>query len=133
MTETEKLKSKFTYGLGSTRFIEIFLILEAAGLQPLGKSNTGTLLYQCKTSSGVVLDVFAFRIGPALISFPKSYWTTRKTKLSEYLLGFSISDKPATEGFVSTSQYSAGQIKITRNTIEQILVICREVCSSLPP
>lgn len=131
MTETDKLKNKFTNGLGSVRFIEIFSILEASDLQPLGKSNTDTLLYQYKTSSGEVLDIFAFRFGPAILSFPKSYWLSHKTKLSGYLSVFLESDKPTLEGFVSTSQYSAGQIKITRNTINQILAICREVSSNL--
>jgi gentisate 1,2-dioxygenase len=131
MTETDTLKNKFTNGLGSARFIEAFSILEASGLRPLGKSNTRTLLYQYRDSSGVVFDIFAFRLGPALISFPESYWLKHKAKLSEYLSLFSYSDKPILEGFISTSQYSAGQIKMTRNTIDQILAICREVSSNL--
>ncbi|QBG36710.1 hypothetical protein [Litorilituus sediminis] len=131
MTETDKLKDKFTNGLSSQRFIEIFSTIEESGLQALGKSNTTTLLYQYRDPSGEVLDIFAFRLGPALISFPRSYWLKHKAKLNGYLAQFSEFDKPALEGFISTSQYSAGQVKITRNTIEQILAICTEVCHTL--
>ena len=132
MTETEKMVEKFVRGLGGRRYQEIFRILEENGLRPLGKSNTETLLFQFRSQSGEIHDVFAFRMGPPpVISFPKSYWLSHAHGLSEYLAKFSFTEKPATTGAVSDSQYSAGQIEITRSTQERIAEVCSRVCASL--
>ena len=129
MTATERLRSKFTEGFGGHRFIRIFHIIEAAGYTPLGKSNTKTLLYQRTDPLLGKLDIFAFRLGPALISFPKSYWLKHKGELNTHLALFTYFEKLEVKGPVSTSQYSAGQVKITRNTIDRVLSVCSEVCS----
>lgn len=131
MTETEKMVNEFTVGLGGSRNQQIFKIMEANNLRPLGKSNTGTLLYQYYDKNDSMHDIFAFRKNPPVISFPKSYWLKHKMELSEHLGNFKDSEKPELKGPVSTSQYSAGQIEITRNTYERLLEVCTIVCNRL--
>ena len=130
MNETEKMVAKFVGGLGSKRYKEIFSILESHGLKPLGKSNTETLLFQFKDENSDLLDIFAFRMSqPPVISFPKSYWLPRNNELSKYLGNFTYSERPKTEGPVSESQYSAGQIELSRATQERVVAMCKEICS----
>jgi hypothetical protein len=130
MTATDDMVLKFTKGLGSARYCEIFEILESNGLRPLGKSNTETLLFQYREESGETLDVFAFRRGPPpVISFPQSYWLSHSAVLNEIMDNFSYSERPATTGPVSDSQYSAGQIEIGRGTQERVVDVCRTVCA----
>lgn len=131
MTETEKMVNEFTNGLGGSRNQKIFNILEKNNLRALGKSNTGTLLFQYLGESGSKHDVFAFRLNPPIISFPQSYWLERKVELKEHLEKFKYSEKPELAGPVSTSQYSSGQIEITRNTYERVVDICNFVCNRL--
>ena len=131
MTETEKMVSNFTTGLGGSRNRKIFNILEENNLHALGKSNTGTLLYQYSDGNGTFHDIFAFRQNPPVFSFPQSYWLKRSVELNEHLGNFKNSEKPELKGPVSTSQYSAGQIEITRNTYERLIDICNLVCKKL--
>lgn len=122
MTVTEKTVEKFVSGLGGKRYLEIFEVLESSGLQPLGKPNTETLLYQLRRGDSEKLDIFAFRLGPPpVISFPKSYWLGRSSELSGLFDNFLFAEKPTTTGAVSDSQYSAGQVEINRSTLERIV------------
>jgi hypothetical protein len=96
MTETEKMMYKFVSGFGGQRYREIFEVLESSNLRPLGKSNSETLLFQLRGAHSEMQDIFAFRLGPPpVISFPKSYWLSRASELSEHLSYFSFSEKPA--------------------------------------
>ncbi|MEL0169440.1 MAG: hypothetical protein VW877_15055 [Pseudomonadaceae bacterium] len=132
MTETEKMVEKFVSGFGGQRYREIFEVLASNNLRPLGKPNTETLLFQFRGPDSEVLDVFAFRLGPPpVISFPKSYWLVRSSELSAHLSNFSYSEKPVITGPVSDSQYSAGQVEITRSTHERIIEVCNRVCAFL--
>jgi hypothetical protein len=129
MNETEKMVAKYLNGLGSKRYSEIFAILESHGLKPLGKSNTGTLLFQFKDESSGLLDIFAFRLSqPPVISFPQSYWLPRGSELSALLANFTYAERPPIKGHVSESQYSAGQVELSRSTHERVLEMCIEVC-----
>lgn len=130
MNETEKMVAKFVGGLGSKRYTEIFSVLESYGLKPLGKSNTETLLFQFKDEKSVAHDIFAFRLSqPPVISFPQSYWLSRSDEMSSHLAKFTYSERPKTEGPVSESQYSAGQIELSRATQERVVAMCKTVCS----
>lgn len=132
MTETEKMVGKFVSGFSGQRYREIFEVLESSNFRTLGKSNTETLLFQLRGTNSEMLDIFAFRLGPPpVVSFPKSYWLGRSSELSAHLSNFSFSEKPAITGPVSDSQYSAGQVEITRSTHERIIEICNRVCASL--
>ncbi|WP_286956043.1 hypothetical protein, partial [Pseudomonas sp. UBA7233] len=55
----------------------------------------------------------------------------RSSELSAHLSNFSFSEKPAIKGPVSDSQYSVGQVEITRSTHERIIEVCNRVCASL--
>ncbi|WP_146174279.1 hypothetical protein [Pseudomonas sp. GV071] len=132
MTNTEKMLEKFIRGLGGHRYREMFEVLESSDLRPLGKSNTETLLFQLRATNSETLDIFAFRLGPPpVISFPKSYWLDRPSELSGHLSNFTFSEKPAITTLVSDSQYSAGQVEITRSTHKRIIEVCTRVCASL--
>ena len=132
MTITEEVVENFCRGLGGSRFRRLFDILEEHGLRPLGKGDTATLLYQRIGNDGETEDIFAFRkSSPHVISFPKSYWISRANTLGDMLDQFSYSEKPTIKGFISESQYSAGQIEFGRNTEERIVELCRRVCSGL--
>jgi len=132
MTATETTIRKFTNGLGGSRYRELFEILEASNLRPLGKSNTETLLFQYRNAEGVTYDILAFRLGPPpVISFPKSYWLQHSSALSNYLADFTYSERPATSGPVSDSQYSAGQIELNRSTHDRVVAVCHHICSEL--
>lgn len=132
MTETEKMVEKFVSGFGGQRYREIFEVLETSNLRPLGQSNTETLLFQLRGADNQMLDLFAFRLGPPpVISFPKSYWLGCSNELSDHLSNFSFSEKPAITGPVSDSQFSAGQVEISRSTHERIVEVCNRVCASL--
>ena len=83
-------------------------------------------------SANEVHDILAFRLGPPpVMSFPKSYWLRRAPELSAHLSGFSYSEKPPISGPVSDSQYSAGQIELSRTTQERVIEVCNRVCEAL--
>ena len=132
MTVSQQIVEKFTRGIGGARFQEIFDLLEVNHLHPLGKSNSDTLLFQFKGEDGVMHDLLAFRLGPPpVMSFPKSYWLSRAIKLNKYLDDFSFSEKPAITGFISDSQFSAGQIAVSKATQERLIEVCKQVCEGL--
>ena len=133
MTSTQRLVREFLHSGSADTFREIFQLLESFGLQPLGKSNTKTLLYQ-HTSGGVVSDVLAFRLGPPrIISFPQSYWLSRASEMNDHLSSFSYSERPATQPRVSDSQFSAAQVEVSRSTRERLTRMCGAICQSIQP
>lgn len=126
-TETEKVVRSFELDLGGSRHRDLFEILRLAGLRPLGKSNTKTLLFQAHRD-GNTYDVLAFRLKPEpVLSFPKSYWNPRGSELHELLDAFEFSERPQVIGPVSDSQHSAGQISMNRSTHERLLTVCEAV------
>ena len=132
MTETEKIVEKFIRAPGGSRYREIFQTLESNHLRPLGKSNTKTLLFQFRGADGTDHDVLAFRLGPpSVMSFPKSHWLSRTEELNQHLGNFSYSERPATTGPVSDSQFSAGQIELNRSTHERVIEVCTRICDGL--
>lgn len=132
MTATETIVRKFETSPSGSIFRELFGLLARHGLRPLGKSNTGTLLYQHHRDGGIVDNVFAFRLGPPrVISFPKSYWQSRSVNLGVHLEAFGYAERPPISGPVSESQNSAGQIELNSSTMERVLEICRDICATL--
>lgn len=107
---------------GGTELIHNALI--AAGLKYKGSSNSQTLLYYFRRD-GNEIGIAAMRGSPALLSLPTSFWRGRANlrdaidKASPYYI------EP--EGFVSTSQYSAGQLRITTSSLETLLSIINDV------
>lgn len=130
-TVTTKTVESFKSGLGGARFAQLFAILEENGLRPLGKSNTGTLLFQAIDNDGTMHDVLAFRREPvSVLSFPKSYWLPRKELRSSLCGAFEPHEQPAViPGVGSNANESAGQVTINKNTLERVKELCVEVCN----
>ena len=98
--------------------------LIAAGLKYKGPSNSQTLLYYFRRD-GNEIGVAAMRGSPALLSFPAPFWRGRANLREAIDKASSYYIEP--EGFVSTSQYSAGQLRITTSSLETLLSIVNNV------
>jgi hypothetical protein len=131
VTVTEKTVEEFTKGIGGSRFAELFRILVLYGLRPLGKSNTGTLLFQWIDKNGTAHNVLAFRREPApVLSFPQSYWQSRKELRSGICATFTSNEQPSTiRGVGSHSNESAGQVALNKDTFERLKATCDDVCN----
>lgn len=102
----------------------IHAALTDSGLKFKGPSNSKTLLYYFR-SSGREIGVAAIRGSPSLLSFPKAFWNGRGSLTTALTGASSFYIEP--EGFVSSSQYSAGQLRITAASIETLLSIINNV------
>lgn len=98
--------------------------LTDAGFRYKGPSNSQTLLYYFR-SGGHEIGVAAIRGSPSLLSFPATFWRGRSGLAAALGRASSFSMEP--EGFVSSSQYSAGQLRITTSSIETLLSIVDEI------
>jgi hypothetical protein len=129
-TITDQKVRAFCVGHRGLRFEALFTILREAGLKPLGKSNTDTLLFQFTSADGVDHDVVAFRKVPKdVLSFPKSYWQPRSGLRAEFCSVYSSTEKPETSSRVgSASQQSAAEIELSSGTLERLKVTCRDIC-----
>ncbi|HHH9441357.1 TPA: hypothetical protein ACP32N_003296 [Pseudomonas aeruginosa] len=129
-TATQTAIQTFEKALGGKRFIQLFAILREQGLEPLGKSNTDTLLFQY-VAGDERHNVLAFRHRPeAVISFPATYWASRASIRSELCKPFDLAEMPqVSRAFASTSIQSAGQVAIKESTMERLKELCLKVCS----
>ncbi|WP_028763035.1 hypothetical protein [Shewanella colwelliana] len=89
-----------------------------------GPSNSQTLLYFFR-KNGKEIGVAAMRQG--IFSFPAPFWRTRDTFLREALNRVASYSLIGTEPAISSSQYSAGQIRINQSTIDSIESIIEEI------
>ncbi len=103
---------------GSIRRIHDLLI--ASGLKFRGSSNSETLLYYF-LKDGEQTGVAALRKG--IFSFPAPFWGSRASLLRAAMSHVESFHHVATSGFVSSSQYSAGQILINAATTPAIETI----------
>ena len=94
------------------------------GLKWKGPSNSQTLLYYFR-SHGKEAGVAAMR--QSIFSFPAAFWMARYAALRRALEGVSSYNKVPAEPAISSSQYSAGQIRIGTATIGQIEDIIRSI------
>ena len=86
--------------------------------------DSQTLLYYFR-NGGREIGVAAMRGSPALLSFPAAFWSGRiglNTALSRASAYYIQPD-----GFISSSQYSAGQFRITHSSVETLLSIVQEI------
>lgn len=132
LTVTQKVMLSYENGLGGSNFSILFSILKDQGLVPLGKSNTDTLLFQYR-NSGKSQDILAFRRKPyAILSFPKSYWSTRSADLILMCKDFHENEKLLVHARVgSTSQQSAGQLFINTATLQRLKNLCVDICKNI--
>lgn len=98
--------------------------LVAHGLKWKGPSNSQTLLYLFRLD-GKEIGVAAMRRG--IFSFPASFWRARSTALKRALDHVASYQQIATEPAISSSQYSAGQIRISESTAKAIESVIEEI------
>jgi len=98
--------------------------LVGAGLKYKGPSNSQTLLYYFKAERREI-GVAAIRGSPAVLSFPATFWRGRSNLSTA--LNRAASYQVPTEGFISSSQYSAGQLRISTVSIETLLAVVNEI------
>ena len=102
----------------------IHIALIASGLKYKGPRNSQTLFYYFR-NGGWEIGVAAMRGSPALLSFPSAFWSGRsglsaaRSRASAYYI------QP--DGFISSSQYSVGQFRISHSSIETLLSIVQEI------
>lgn len=107
---------------GGTRRIHTALI--EAGLKFKGPANSQTLFYYFR-NHGQEIGVAAIRGSPCLLSFPAAFWRGRTALAAALKQGASYYIEP--EGFISSSQYSAGQLRITSSSIETLMSIINNI------
>tara|TARA_B110000438_G_scaffold296803_1_gene342062 strand:+ start:305 stop:718 length:414 start_codon:yes stop_codon:yes gene_type:complete len=103
---------------------EIHNKLIAHGLKWKGPSNSQTLLYLFRLE-GKEIGVAAMRRG--IFSFPATFWRPRTIALKKALDLVASYQKVATEPAISSSQYSAGQIRISESTAKAIENVIEEI------
>jgi len=131
---TARVVGAFSASALGAEFLEIFAILTAAGLRPLGKSNTSTLLFQRnQLEGGSPEDVLAFRCEPsAVLSFPISFWGEKEKARAELCVVFDDEEMPRVINRPgSSSRFSAGQVKFDSSTFERIRQLCLQLCTKL--
>src|SRR4051812_38383303 len=80
--------------------------------------NTDTLLFEAVTPEKERVGVVARRgENTEVLSFSKPYWIRHAAELDTSLRGIEPRHKVETEGFVSTSQYSLRQIRVSADTV----------------
>lgn len=124
MGAKEDLLQQITRGDASGGIQRIHAALIASGLKYKGPRNSQTLFYYFR-SNGREVGVAAMRGSPALLSFPAAFWSGRNGLSVALSRASSYYIQP--EGFMSSSQYSAGQLRITPSSIETLLSIVQEI------
>lgn len=124
MGAKEDLLRDLSRGDASGGIQRIHGALIAAGLKYKGPRNSQTLLYYFR-SDGHEVGVAAMRGSPALLSFPSAFWRGRAGLSAALNRASSYHIQP--EGFVSSSQYSAGQFRITQASVDTLLSIAQEI------
>jgi hypothetical protein len=98
--------------------------LVSLGLKTKLPRNTETLLFEAVTSEGERVGLAAIRGGiTEVLSFPRPYWLRHVQQLDASLSAIHPRHFIQTEGFVSSSQYSLRQVRVSGDTVEQLSVI----------
>lgn len=124
MGSKEDLLAEFSRGDISGGIQQIHNSLISGGLKFKGPRNSQTLLYYFRRN-GREMGVAAMRDSPPLLSFPAAFWRGRVNLNVALNRASSYYMEP--EGFMSQSQYSAGQLRITAESIEVLLTIVNEI------
>jgi hypothetical protein len=92
--------------------------LVALDLKTKMSSNTDTLLFEAVTSTKERVGVAAIRGGNTeVLSFPRPYWVRHAAELDASLAGVEPRHFVEPEGFVSSSQYSLRQVRVSTDTL----------------
>ena len=105
--------------------------LVALGLKSKLPSNTETLLFEVVTPEKERIGLAALRGGNTeVFSFPRPYWGRRARELEAALSGIHPRHFVETEGFVSSSQFSLRQVRISSDTIQELSsIVAGLVCT----
>jgi hypothetical protein len=92
-------------------------LLVQHGLNWKGPRNSQTLLYYFRLN-GKEIGVAAMRRG--IFSFPATFWKPRSQALRSALELVPTYQQVGTEPAISSSQYSAGQVRVSAATVDAI-------------
>jgi len=105
--------------------------LVAIGLKTRLPSNSETLLFEVATPAKKSVGLAAIRSSHIdVFSFPKPYWVQHAQELYTALASIEHFDHIEPEGFVSSSQYSLKQIRISADTIARLDAIATDLIAS---
>jgi hypothetical protein len=124
MGAKEELLSKLTIRDKSGATQRAHEMLIAHELKWKGPSNSETLLYFFKLD-GKEIGVAAIRHG--IFSFPATFWRPRASSLHQGLGKVASYMQVDTQPAISSSQYSAGQVRLGEATIDTIEDIIRSI------
>lgn len=98
------------------------------GLKTKMPTNSKTLLFEGSGQNRKKHGLAAMRSGNAsVLSFPKTYWGPRKDELMKAVEHISSRHFIDVQGAVSESQYSAMQIRVSDDTVADLLGIIRNL------
>lgn len=98
------------------------------GLKTTMPSNSKTLLFEASGHDRKKHGLAAIRSGNgSVLSFPKTYWGPRKSELEKAVAHIAARHFVETHGAVSESQYSAMQIRVSQDTVADLLAIIRNL------
>ena len=109
--------------------------LVGLGLKTKMVRNSDTLLFEAITVERERVGVAAIRGGNTeVLSFPRPYWVRHVSELDDALRTIEERHLVSPEGFVSSSQYSLRQVRVSSDTAAQLQAIvsdlvCRHVRS----
>lgn len=97
---------------------EIHSLLVGKGFKYRGGGNSQTLLYYFR-KNGKEIGIAALRKG--VFSLPATFWRARPRSLATVLGTFKSFHRVEVAPAISSSQFSAGQVAINRDTLPAIL------------
>jgi hypothetical protein len=101
------------------------------GLKTKISSNTETLLFEAVSPQKERIGLAALRPGVSeIFSFPRPFWVRHVQQLDAALSAIDCQHLVETEGFVSSSQYSLRQIRISEDTIAQLRSVVQVLIGS---
>ena len=115
----------------SGRLKQLHDSLIALGMKTRLPSNSETLLFEVVTAKKARIGLAAIRSSHTdVFSFPKPYWVGHARELHSSLAAIEDYHHVEPEGFVSNSQFSLKQIRISRDTIERLETIVKNLIAS---
>lgn len=94
------------------------------GLKTKISPNSKTLLFEATDNEGKKHGLAAMRSGyVSVFSFPKAFWSSRKTMLDQALSRIGARHFIETQDAVSESQYSVRQVRVSDDTARELMAV----------
>lgn len=127
MTKTERIEELLDRDT-SGHLLPLYNGLIEIGLKTTMPSNSKTLLFEASGHDRKKHGLAAMRSGTfSVLSFPKTYWAPRKSDLEAAVAHIAARHFVETRGAVSESQHSAMQIRVSQETVADLLAIIRNL------